>query len=115
MEFNLITNAIVRASKRCKKTVIFFNNSLFNLKELTKGEGDDPTLTEPDRKNRFSLKIELLPCHISVAVAEKIFFIGESIQLFERERRLESHGAVLKDKEAEFYSQLVRFDPFKNE
>ena len=82
------------------------------MKDLTKGgvgDLDDQTLPEPDRKNRFSLKIELLPCHISVAVAEKIFFIGESIQLFERERRLESHGAVLKDKEAEFYSQLVRF------
>ena len=55
------------------------------------------------------LKVELLPCHISVAVAEKIFFIGESIQLFERERRLESHGAVLKDKESEIYSQLVNY------
>ena len=53
------------------------------------------------------LKVELLPSHISVAVAEKIFFIGESIQLFERERKLESHGAVLKDKESEIYNQLV--------
>ena len=58
------------------------------------------------------LKIELLPCHISVAVAEKIFFIGESIQLFEHERRLESQGAVLKDKETEFYTQLVSSSSF---
>jgi hypothetical protein len=61
------------------------------------------------------LKVELLPCHISVAVAEKIFFIGESIQLFERERRLESHGAVLKDKETEIYSQLVSYKHWGSE
>ena len=48
----------------------------------------------------------MIPCHISVSTAEKIFFIGESIQLFERDRDLEDRGGVLKDKEAEFYNQL---------
>ena len=60
-----------------------------------------------DGRRKFVLKTELLPCHISVAVAEKIFFVGESIQLFERDRKLESHGAVLKDQESDFYSKLV--------
>ena len=33
----------------------------------------------------------------------KIFFIGESIQLFESDRRVEVQGAVLRDKEVDFY------------
>ena len=45
--------------------------------------------------------------HISVSTAEKIYFIGESIQLFERDRDLDARGGVLKDQEAEFYNQLA--------
>ena len=57
--------------------------------------------------NKFQLRVEMIPCHISVSTAEKIFFIGESIQLFERDRDLEDRGGVLKDQEAEFYNQLA--------
>jgi hypothetical protein len=32
---------------------------------------------------------------------------GESIQLFESDRRVEVQGAVLREKEAEFYQQLA--------
>ncbi len=63
--------------------------------------------------SRYTLRIDLLPCHISIGVAEKIFFIGESIQLFERERKLEFQGAVLKDKEVEFYNKLVKITSLK--
>lgn len=45
----------------------------------------------------------MVPQHISHSLAEKIFFIGESIQLFESDRRVEVQGAVLRDREAEFY------------
>ena len=49
----------------------------------------------------------MVPGHISLKLAEKIFFIGESIQLFESDRRLEVQGAVLRERETEFYQQLV--------
>ena len=64
-------------------------------------------LDENQLNNKFQLRVEMVPCHISVSTAEKIFFIGESIQLFERDRELDARGGVLKDKEAEFYSQLA--------
>ena len=42
------------------------------------------------------LRLELVPHHLSHSLAHKIFFIGESIQLFESDRRVEVQGAVLK-------------------
>ena len=72
---------------------------------------EDPVLdddsSENPLNNKFQLRVEMIPCHISVATAEKIYFIGESIQLFERDRDLDARGGVLKDKEAEFYNQLA--------
>jgi len=35
------------------------------------------------------------------------FVIGESIQLFESDRKFESQGIILKDRETEIYQQLV--------
>lgn len=32
---------------------------------------------------QFSLRIEMLPSYIPVRVAEKILFVGESVQMFE--------------------------------
>ena len=63
---------------------------------------------------RFKLKVDKIPSHISITIAEKVFFIGESIQLFETSRKtgldLQADDDftmdVLKDKEAIFYEQL---------
>ena len=59
----------------------------------------------------------MVPGHISLKLAEKIFFIGESIQLFEGggggtgdgkgSSRFEAHGCVLKERETEFYQKMV--------
>lgn len=69
--------------------------------------GDEGERTR-SKSSSYELRLELVPGHISPALAEKIFFIGESIQLFESDRRVESQGAVLKEKEAEFYQELSR-------
>ena len=50
----------------------------------------------------------MVPGHISVKLAEKIFFIGESIQLFEKDRRIEVQGTVLRERETEIYQKLVK-------
>ena len=60
------------------------------------------------KSKSFKLRLELVPHHISHSLANKIFFIGESIQLFESDRRVEVQGAVLRDREAEFYQELSR-------
>ncbi|XP_023339634.1 gamma-tubulin complex component 4 isoform X2 [Eurytemora carolleeae] len=60
------------------------------------------------KSKTFQLRLEMVPQHISHSLAEKIFFIGESIQLFESDRRVEVQGAVLRDREAEFYQELAR-------
>merc|ERR1712142_801381 len=49
-----------------------------------------------------------VPSHISHRLAEKIYFIGESIQLFESDRRVDVQGAVLREREAEFYQDLSK-------
>lgn len=68
---------------------------------------DEEGQTEKEITKKFQLRVDMIPCHISVSTAEKIFFIGQSIQLFERDRDLDTRGGVLKDKEAEFYNQLA--------
>ena len=62
---------------------------------------------------KFQLRVDRIPSHISVAIAEKIFFIGESIQLFENETGDKSAPAlyrrdVLEDQEDHLYAKLVR-------
>ena len=42
-----------------------------------------------DLPSRYRLNQSQVPAHISHGLAEKIFFIGESIQLFESDRRVE--------------------------
>ncbi|KAK8732927.1 hypothetical protein OTU49_006660, partial [Cherax quadricarinatus] len=67
----------------------------------------------PKMNPECKLRLEMLPSHIPLAVAEKILFIGEAILVFEREARKEndvadtasvsSHsGQVLKSREEEF-------------
>ena len=34
---------------------------------------------------QFSLRVEILPSYIPVRVAEKILFVGESVQMFENQ------------------------------
>jgi hypothetical protein len=41
-------------------------------------------------------------------VASERCFVGQSIQLFESDRRVETQGAVLREKEGEFYQELAR-------
>ena len=52
--------------------------------------------------------VSQVPGHISHALAEKIFFIGESIQLFESDKRVDVQGAVLRQREAELYQDLAK-------
>lgn len=37
--------------------------------------------------HRFALRADLLPCYIPVRVANKILFVGESVQMFENEKK----------------------------
>ena len=59
------------------------------------------------RAKRYRIRADRVPGHISVSLAEKIFFIGESIQLFEADKRIEVQGEVLRERETELYQQLV--------
>lgn len=72
----------------------------------------------------FSIRPEMLPDYISLRVAEKILFVGESVQMFESERKMTSYqkcGSILKDSEEEFsrelhvLSMMLRFDEQKFE
>ncbi|TRY67652.1 hypothetical protein TCAL_05867 [Tigriopus californicus] len=72
-----------------------------------------PSMTQEDtstfksKAKRYRLKAEMVPGHISLKLAEKIFFIGESIQLFETDRKLEVQGSVLRERETEVYEKLA--------
>jgi len=70
--------------------------------------GEEGGEASRSKSKTFKLRLELVPHHLSHSLAHKIFFIGESIQLFESDRRVEVQGAVLKDREAEFYHELSR-------
>ncbi len=59
------------------------------------------------RTRRFRLRADRVPRHVSIKTAEKILFIGESVQLFEADRKLETHGVVMKDRERDCVQQLV--------
>jgi len=87
-------------------------NEFFIVKD-DKAEESILIMGEEGEKSRsksktFLLRLEMVPQHISHSLAHKIFFIGESIQLFESDRRVEVQGAVLRDREAEFYQDLSR-------
>ena len=66
--------------------------------------------------SRWRLRADRIPGHISYSMAEKIFFVGESIQLFESAADSKvgssSHPEnnvkdVLRDEEVRLYNQLV--------
>lgn len=70
----------------------------------------DDTSTFHSKAKRYRLKAEMVPGHVSLKLAEKIFFIGESIQLFETDRKLEVQGSVLRERETEVYEKLVKLE-----
>uniref|UniRef100_A0A8C6TVK9 Gamma-tubulin complex component n=1 Tax=Neogobius melanostomus TaxID=47308 RepID=A0A8C6TVK9_9GOBI len=58
---------------------------------------------------QFSLRTEMLPSYIPVRVAEKILFVGESVQMFENHNHGPSRtGSILKHREDVFASELHR-------
>ncbi|KAJ8412992.1 hypothetical protein AAFF_G00105740 [Aldrovandia affinis] len=58
---------------------------------------------------QFSLRIEMLPSYIPVRVAEKILFVGESVQMFENHHQNPSRtGSILKHQEDTFATEVHR-------
>lgn len=45
---------------------------------------EEENMLAPSLK-QFSLRVEILPSYIPVRVAEKILFVGESVQMFENQ------------------------------
>ncbi|CAB1339114.1 unnamed protein product [Coregonus sp. 'balchen'] len=58
---------------------------------------------------QFSLRAEMLPSYIPIRVAEKILFVGESVQMFENHNHSPSRaGSILKHQEDMFATELHR-------
>ncbi|XP_043961708.1 gamma-tubulin complex component 4 [Gambusia affinis] len=58
---------------------------------------------------QFSLRTEMLPSYIPIRVAEKILFVGESVQMFENHNHNPSRaGSILKHQEDAFAAELHR-------
>uniref|UniRef100_A0A667ZDP3 Gamma-tubulin complex component n=1 Tax=Myripristis murdjan TaxID=586833 RepID=A0A667ZDP3_9TELE len=58
---------------------------------------------------QFSLRTEMLPSYIPIRVAEKILFVGESVQMFENHNHSPSRaGSILKHQEDMFATELHR-------
>ncbi|XP_020497082.1 gamma-tubulin complex component 4 isoform X2 [Labrus bergylta] len=58
---------------------------------------------------QFSLRSEMLPSYIPIRVAEKILFVGESVQMFENHNHSPSRaGSILKHQEDTFASEMHR-------
>ncbi|XP_061886467.1 gamma-tubulin complex component 4 [Entelurus aequoreus] len=58
---------------------------------------------------QFSLRAEMLPSYIPIRVAEKILFVGESVQMFENHNHSPSRaGSILKHQEDSFAAELHR-------
>ncbi|KAI0235900.1 Gamma-tubulin complex component 4 [Lamellibrachia satsuma] len=61
---------------------------------------------------RFALRADMLPTYIPTKVAQKILFVGESVEMFEKieiDGRQQKHqGSVIKNKETEFAKNLLQ-------
>ncbi|XP_063170601.1 gamma-tubulin complex component 4 isoform X3 [Candoia aspera] len=69
---------------------------------------EEENMLAPSPK-QFSLRIEMLPSYIPVRVAEKILFVGESVQMFESQNvALTKKGSILKNQEDTFAAELHR-------
>ncbi|CAH1254941.1 TUBGCP4 [Branchiostoma lanceolatum] len=58
---------------------------------------------------QFALRPEMLPSYIPVRLAEKILFVGESIQMFEHDKdrpAMKRTGSILKNSEDQFAEEL---------
>ncbi|XP_078591977.1 gamma-tubulin complex component 4-like isoform X1 [Branchiostoma floridae x Branchiostoma japonicum] len=76
------------------------------LRELMQIAGE-----EEERKTyvQFALRPEMLPSYIPVRLAEKILFVGESIQMFEHDKdrpAMKRTGSILKNSEDQFAEEL---------
>lgn len=60
------------------------------------------------KSGSYKLDYDMVPGHVSHKLAEKIFFIGESIQLFESDKRVDVQGEVLRQRETELYQTLAQ-------
>ncbi|KAG8145298.1 hypothetical protein E2320_013644, partial [Naja naja] len=77
---------------------------MFNIRRLIEEEN----MLAPSPK-QFSLRMEMLPSYIPARVAEKILFVGESVQMFESQNvTLTKKGSILKDQEETFAAELHR-------
>uniref|UniRef100_A0A2K6GBZ4 Gamma-tubulin complex component n=1 Tax=Propithecus coquereli TaxID=379532 RepID=A0A2K6GBZ4_PROCO len=69
---------------------------------------EEENMLAPSLK-QFSLRVEILPSYIPVRVAEKILFVGESVQMFENQNvNLTRKGSILKKQEDTFAAELHR-------
>ncbi|XP_043933472.1 gamma-tubulin complex component 4 isoform X2 [Protopterus annectens] len=69
---------------------------------------EEENMLAPSLK-QFSLRAELLPSYIPVRVAEKILFVGESVQMFENQNVTPTRsGSILKNQEDMFATELHR-------
>ncbi|XP_038605873.1 gamma-tubulin complex component 4 [Tachyglossus aculeatus] len=69
---------------------------------------EEENMLAPSLK-QFSLRVEMLPSYIPVRAAEKILFVGESVQMFENQNvTLARKGSILKNQEDTFAAELHR-------
>ncbi|XP_060611468.2 gamma-tubulin complex component 4 [Anolis sagrei] len=69
---------------------------------------EEENMLAPSPK-QFSLRVEMLPSYIPAHVAEKILFVGESVQMFESQNiSLTKKGSILKNQEDTFAAELHR-------
>ncbi|XP_032088651.1 gamma-tubulin complex component 4 isoform X2 [Thamnophis elegans] len=69
---------------------------------------EEENMLAPSPK-QFSLRMEMLPSYIPARVAEKILFVGESVQMFESQNvTLTKKGSILKNQEETFAAELHR-------
>lgn len=69
------------------------------------------TTSESKAYESFMIQAELLPSYIPVHAAEKILFVGESVQMFENQKirpKQNYRGSILRDKEDEFAREINR-------
>ncbi|XP_041444202.1 gamma-tubulin complex component 4 isoform X2 [Xenopus laevis] len=69
---------------------------------------EEENMLAPSLK-QFSLRAEMLPSYFPVRVAEKILFVGESVQMFENQNvNMSRTGSILKNQEDTFAAELHR-------
>ena len=88
------------------------NNQLKNGESVVFNAEDEGDLVDKQLASKFQLKMDMIPCHVSVSTAEKIFFIGESIQLFERDRNIGTNYEIYLKKLKLFYTIIFNLFHF---